>query len=147
MPLETGETVDGMKHGPWMVFFTNGRRRSEGAYLNGLRHGPWTYYHPNGHRKQEGTFRNGLYEGIYTTYHDNGNVNYQGAYGKHTGKSSDGKKEGIWHCYCRDGETVWRIITYKRGARTKPDDYPLGLCGTCNTPLKEPGQSTCPECP
>ena len=38
-----------------------------------------------------------------------------------------GKKEGAFYGYEDDGETVWHIVTYKKGgSRAKPDEYPLG---------------------
>ena len=46
--------------------------------------------------------------------------------------SADGRKEGVWLCYEEDGETIWRVITYKKGgSRAKPDEYPLGTCDVC----------------
>lgn len=47
-------------------------------------------------------------------------------------KSYDGKKERAWQWYEDNAETVWRIMTYKKGgARAKLDEYPLGTCHGC----------------
>ena len=58
-----------------------------------------------------------------------------------------GRKEGVWLCYEEDGETVWRIITYKKGgSRAKPDEYPLGTCDVCGEGRRSTGGDTCPKC-
>lgn len=146
MALEEGKIVNGNKVGVWTVYYANGNKRSVGSYEAGVRVGKWVYYYPNGNKEREGTFRNGLYEGLYTSYHRNGNKNYEGMYGPHRGKSTDGKKEGVWSSFSEDGESVWRLITYKRGARAKPDEYPLGLCSMCREPLKDPDSDLCVAC-
>ena len=61
--------------------------------------------------------------------------------------SADGRKEGVWLYYEEDGETVWRIITYKKGgSRAKPDEYPLGTCDVCGEGRRSTGGDTCPKC-
>ena len=57
-----------------------------------------------------------------------------------------GEKRG-WLCYEEGGETVWRIITYKKGgSRAKPDEYPLGTCDVCGEGRRSTGGDTCPKC-
>lgn len=122
--MRDGEYLDGKKHGYWITYFANGSKMSEGAYTEGKKEGVWIQYWSNGNKKSEGTFKNGVFTGLFTGYHENGNRRYQGRYNEHQGVSADGTKEGPWHYYDKDGETVNRIITYKRGSRTKPDEYP-----------------------
>lgn len=132
-----GRVVNGKKEGYWVTYYANGNKRSEGAYRAGKKHGKWILYYQNGNKKSEASFRDGLYEGWYVCYYENGNKKWEGPYAPHTGKSTDGRKEGVWKCYSeKDGKTVWRIITYKRGARAKPDEHPLGLCSNCGQPLQ-----------
>ena len=146
MPLSEGREVDGKKEGYWVKYYANGNKRSEGEYRDGIRDGKWVYYHKNGNIEREGMFRKGLNEGLYSAYHENGNLRLQGEYGPHRGKSTDGKKEGVWRLYAKDGETVWRIITYKRGARTKLDGFPLGTCSMCSNPVQALNTHLCPAC-
>jgi len=145
--LTAVEIVDGEKHGYWVTDYENGFKRSEGRYIAGKKEGPWSQYHKNGNKASEATFRDGKYEGACITYHENGNLRSSGVYPKHVGKSYDGKKEGAWYWYEEDGETVWRIITYKKGgSRAKPDEYPLGVCDVCGEGKRLTWRNTCPKC-
>lgn len=145
--LTTGEIVNGKKHGYWVTYYANGFKRSEGRYLAGKKEGLWIQYHKNGNKASEAFFRDGKYEGVYMAYHENGNLGMSGSYPKHVGKSYDGKKEGAWHWYEEDGETMWRIITYKKGgSRAKPDEYPLGVCDVCGEGKRLKWGDTCPRC-
>ena len=142
----TGEMVDGKKHGYWITYYASGIKRSEGNYIHGKKDGRWIQYHKNGGIYTEAFFRDDKHEGTYTSYHENGNVGMIGTYPKHEGKSYDGKKEGAWRWYEDDGETVWRIITYKKGgARAKPDEFPLGACDVCGEGIRLKYEN-CPRC-
>ncbi len=145
--LTQGELLNGKKHGYWITYYANGNKRSEGAYIAGKKEGAWIQYHKNGNRASEAFFRNGKNEGDYTAYHENGNPKWRGPYRKHDGGSADGRKEGVWHCYELDGETVWRIITYKKGgSRAKPDEHPFGTCDVCGEGRRSTWGDTCPQC-
>lgn len=145
--LDTGEMVDGKKHGYWITYYANGVKRSEGNYIHGEKDGPWITYHKNGNKSGEASFRDGKYEGPCITYHENGNLRSRGAYPKHEGKSYDGKKEGAFYGYEEDGETVWHITTYKKGgSRAKPDEYPQGTCHVCGEGRRLSWGDNCPKC-
>ena len=122
--MRDGEYVEGEKDGPWVSYYANGNKMSEGTYRGGKKHGIWIQYWPNGNKKSEGTFVDGKYTGLYTCYYRNGNRQWHGYYNPIRGVSADGTKEGAWLTYEEDGVTVKRRITYKRGSRTKPDEYP-----------------------
>jgi antitoxin component YwqK of YwqJK toxin-antitoxin module len=117
-------TVGGKKDGLWTTFYADGTKRSEGAYAAGAKHGKWMQYHKNGKPATEATFHEGKYVGRYRAFHDNGKLAMEGHYNPIRGNSADGTKDGEFTYYNTDGKTVWRIITYKRGSRTKPDDLP-----------------------
>ena len=139
--------VNGKKHGYWVTYYANGNKRSEGRYIAGKKEGLWIQYHKSGNKATEATFRDGKHEGSYIGYHENGNIVMKGSYPKHVGKSYDGKKEGTFYYYEADGETVWRIITYKRGgSRAKPGEYPLGVCDVCGEGRRLKWGNTCPRC-
>ena len=144
---DTGEMVDGKKHGYWVTYYANGHKRSEGSYIAGKKEGLWIQYHKNGNKAIEASFRDGKHEGAYIGYNENGNLGMKGSYPKHVGKSYDGKKEGPFYYYEEDGETVWRIITYKKGgSRAKPDEFPLGVCDVCGEGRRLAWGNTCPQC-
>ena len=125
--MRDGDYINGMKHGLWISYYADGTKMSEGHYCNGQKDGPWTLYWPNCQKKSEAMFANGKYVGLYTSYHENGNRRWQGRYNGITGTSADGTKDGVWLDYEEDGETVKRRMTYKRGSKTKPDEYaPFG---------------------
>ena len=143
----TVETVDGKKHGYWITYYASGSKRSEGNYIHDKKDGLWIYYHKNGNKSGEESYRDGKHEGECMTYHENGNIRSRGTYPKHVGKSYDGKKEGAFYNYEEDGETVWLIITYKKGgSRAKPDEYPLGTCHGCGEVRRLNWGKSCPKC-
>lgn len=144
-PLEEGETTDGQKEGPWTTHYANGNKRSEGTYKNGLRHGDWTYYHKSGGVDHTVSFNEGKHVGDTVSYYEDGKLRQRGQYNEFRGKSTDGKKTGPWYFYAEDGKTLWRIITYKNGARSKKDEHPLGDCPECGT-MRETVAETCPSC-
>ncbi len=147
MALSEGKTVNGKKDGHWVTLYANGNKRSEGAYRMGAKKGHWIQYYQNGNKTSEGSFKNGLFEGWYVCWYENGHKKWEGDYGPHVGKSYDGKKEGPWLCYsAKDGETVWRTITYKHGSRAQPDEFLLGPCSMCGQPIHDPDTDLCPEC-
>lgn len=121
--MRDGDYVDGKKHGLWISYFADGTKASEGHYCNGQKDGLWRLYHPNGQTKSEATFANGKYVGLYISYHENGNRRWQGRYNEITGTSADGTKDGVWLDYEKDGETVKRRMTYRRGSKVKADEY------------------------
>lgn len=86
----------------------------EGEYKNGKKHGVWKIYHRNGALKSEATFHEGKYAGYYCAYHDNGQKFREGHYAEIQGNSRDGRKEGAWTQYRRDGTPEVRVV-YDRG--------------------------------
>lgn len=142
---DDGELRNGRKHGPWTTWYADGTKRSEGAYVDGAKDGPWVQYHKNGKKAREQNFALGKETGRCRMYYDSGKLEMEGDFGPITGKSSDGRKQGPFIYYAEDGKTVWRVITYKNGARTRQDDHPLGLCAECDTPIKTVGDS-CTGC-
>jgi antitoxin component YwqK of YwqJK toxin-antitoxin module len=140
--LEEGKEVHGKKHGPWTVYYANGNKRSQGVYKEGQRHGDWNYYHKSGGVDYTVSFKEGKNIGSTVSYYEGGKLKQKGQYNEFRGKSTDGKKTGPWTFYAEDGKTVWRIITYKNGARAQADEHPLGHCTFCG----KVRQTAKPEC-
>jgi antitoxin component YwqK of YwqJK toxin-antitoxin module len=122
--MNDGEYLDGRKHGPWITYYANGSKRSEGAYDRGVKEGPWVQYRQNGARMAVMRFDQGKYVGLYAAFHPNGNRMSEGYYTDAPGTGAHGTKEGPWRFYNEDGETVETIITYHHGSRSKPDEHP-----------------------
>ncbi|MFP2901565.1 toxin-antitoxin system YwqK family antitoxin [Corallococcus sp. 4LFB] len=59
-------------HGPYVDFWPNGQKQSEGLYLNGFRSGHWTYWDANGVKTGETEFVAGDYHGERVQYFANG---------------------------------------------------------------------------
>ena len=123
--MEQGDHKAGKKHGPWVSYFADGTVRREGTYDLGKKVGRWVLYHKNGNIQSESTFVEGVYSGHYCSYHENGQKFREGLYSEYVGgKSTDGRKEGVWIQYAPDGD-VQHQNTYRRGAKVK--EKPKGL--------------------
>jgi antitoxin component YwqK of YwqJK toxin-antitoxin module len=122
--MQEGDYVNGQKEGRWVSYFANGQIMSEGDYHLGRKEGKWMQYWPNGNKKSEATFVGGNNIGLYVCYYENGNKKWEGYYNPIRGNSADGTKEGVWLSYDEETGEVCRIITYRRGSRARPDQYP-----------------------
>ena len=73
------QTVDGRKHGYWMIFahmrnepnYKPDALIEEGKYKMSRKTGIWKKYFPSGRKQSEITFKNGKAIGDFTTYYDN----------------------------------------------------------------------------
>ena len=117
-----GEIIDGKKEGYWITYYANGNKRSEGAFKAGVKEGKWILYHQNGQKQSEAHFRQGKYEGHYVSYHDNGQAFREGDYSEYQGNSYDGRKEGVWYQYDREGN-VETEVTYRHGRVIKRENF------------------------
>jgi len=61
-------------HGPYVAFWPNGVRQSEGQYQDGFRSGRWVFYDDAGVKTGETTFKQGSYDGPRLEYFSNGAV-------------------------------------------------------------------------
>ena len=59
---------NGEKHGPWEVYYNNGKLLSKGYYVDDLREGLWTKYWGNGSLCWRGYFKNDELIGYITFY-------------------------------------------------------------------------------
>lgn len=122
--MTEGGYENGLKEGLWVSYYANGKIRSEGHYEKGVKEGKWIQYYANGNKKSEGVFVKGVFSGFYVCWQENGFVQWQGYYNDYDGTSKSGTKDGIWCAYDSVTGEVNRIFHYKRGARTRPDEYP-----------------------
>lgn len=73
-PRIEGETVDGLRQGPWVSYYPNGMVWSECTYVDGLEEGTYRAYRPNGHPYYVGHYTQGKPTGTWEYYDDEGNL-------------------------------------------------------------------------
>ena len=83
---------NGVKDGPWHIYFGNGKLASEIFWKDGKRNGPWNDFFENGNPHVEATFENGVLEGDYVVFFIGEIIAKEGEYVK-------GKMNGIWLIY------------------------------------------------
>lgn len=103
-------TVDGKKHGKYLMFHSDETLLLETNYLDGKRHGSYTSWHRPGQYEIKCTYINGKLDGLYERWGQNGlkwqEYNYK-----------NGKLDGI----CKDWEIdtdsleLCSIVSYKAG--------------------------------
>lgn len=93
---ESGKVLNGLRHGFWRIFYSDGQLESQGNYKNGIKYGKWIGYHQNGVVRYEGEYLNGEQHGSWTHHWENQVLGFQGAF-------INGKKHGKWVGYERDG--------------------------------------------
>lgn len=73
-PRIEGETIDGLRQGPWVSYYPNGMVWSECTYVDGLEEGTYRAYRPNGHPYYVGHYTKGKPSGTWEYYDDEGNL-------------------------------------------------------------------------
>jgi antitoxin component YwqK of YwqJK toxin-antitoxin module len=124
---------DGVRHGPAVAFYRDGRPLSSGQYQAGEPEGAWTWWRESGTRRADGTYRGGRLEGAYHLYHDDGKLYLESHYaGGHlegeasryhaTGRRAahgfltEGRKQGHWTFFYPSGARQ-REGFYREGKR------------------------------
>lgn len=129
--IMTGHYFRGEKNGPFVTYFANGKKESEGAFEDNVRVGVWHYFYPNGSPKQEVSF--GLGDTRVNYFKDSTGVmlmtNGSGAWREeyeeesshikiiNHGSFNNYQKEGTWSSILENG-TPWITMTYKEGRFT-----------------------------
>ncbi|WP_158617644.1 toxin-antitoxin system YwqK family antitoxin [Corallococcus sp. CA049B] len=68
----TSTVIKPVLQGPYVDFWPNGQKQSEGQYLEGFRSGHWTYWDANGVKTGETDFAAGDYHGTRVQFFANG---------------------------------------------------------------------------
>lgn len=105
-------------HGPYIDFWANGQKQSEGQYLDGARSGRWTFWDANGVKTGETEFVAGDYSGTRVEYYSNGNKKLEQMWVK-------GKKEGLETAYAEDGKKIYEA-EFKGGQSVKEQRFDNG---------------------
>lgn len=75
-----GRVVDGLREGPWVMWYEDGALRWEGEYRAGVLEGPERGWRPGGALWFEGERRNGLREGLQRSWYENGALEWEAHY-------------------------------------------------------------------
>ncbi len=104
-----------IKEGPFIYYYKNGAKETEGTYANNLKEGEWNKWDKAGRLTAVNNFRNGKMVGRNISWHSNGTINdstildesgngksfdyYEngGKYGE--GNYTSGSKNGLWLYY------------------------------------------------
>ncbi|MCC6372811.1 MAG: toxin-antitoxin system YwqK family antitoxin [Bacteroidia bacterium] len=89
-------TSDGLKNGPYVTFYENGQKRSEGNYEGNKQVGYWITWHDNGNKSSEGSFENGLQTGEWKFYYSDGKL-------QQINHFKNDKSEGIFIDFDKNG--------------------------------------------
>ncbi|TQF10803.1 hypothetical protein FJV41_37550 [Myxococcus llanfairpwllgwyngyllgogerychwyrndrobwllllantysiliogogogochensis] len=90
------------RHGPYMDFWANGQKQSEGQYKDNFRTGRWTYYDANGVKTGETEFERNNYHGQRVEYFPSGSKKVEQTW-------VQGKREGVEVAYSEDGKTASQV--------------------------------------
>ncbi|MCF6171768.1 MAG: hypothetical protein L3J66_12385 [Bacteroidales bacterium] len=72
-PAEIFEFKNGKKDGPYLKFFPDGSKMTEGIYTNDQLNGPFTLYYPDGTIQLKGQYKDGLQVGNWSYFDEEGN--------------------------------------------------------------------------
>ena len=67
----------GLPHGYWETYWSNGKLWYKGTFVNFSREGYWEKYHSNGRPHYKGHYINGDKVGYWETYRSNGTLKEQ----------------------------------------------------------------------
>ena len=114
-----GVYENGEKSGLWVYYHENGKIEQKGFYKNGKPENKWMWYYESGNILKEEVYSKGAENGLIIEYSDSGNVIKKGQFlmgvkegpwiyemgdQKETGNYIDGKKNGIWQHYYKNGK-------------------------------------------
>jgi antitoxin component YwqK of YwqJK toxin-antitoxin module len=66
--LNKGEYVNGLEHGYWEYYWSDGQIMYKGNYNHGLSYGLWEYYRRDGILLNKGNFKNDQQVGLWYYY-------------------------------------------------------------------------------
>jgi antitoxin component YwqK of YwqJK toxin-antitoxin module len=84
--------------GPYIEYYPDGQKFSEGNYVKGVMEGDWNYWHPNGEPCKTITFKKGKPDGSFEIHRADGTL-------EGTQSFKEGTRDGEWISYFEDGKT------------------------------------------
>ncbi len=94
---------NGVKNGPWRIFFDNGNLSSEVFWKDGKKDGPWKEFFQDGTPRLSANYKNDKLDGDYKIYNVGGRIIKKGKYVK-------GKADGEWITYDDSGKITKKDI-------------------------------------
>ena len=93
------QVLNGQKHGLWIGFHSNSKKKYEGHFVDGEREGVWREWYKNGQLMMDCTFKNGRREGSWKSWHENGQRFNEGHY-------VNDERSGVWRRWTVTGELI-----------------------------------------
>lgn len=90
---------DNVPHGPFVSYYHNGQKRSEGQYSEGFRSGTWTFFDETGHQTRRTEFGGADRTGKRIQYFASGKPRIIEEY-------VNGKRHGLMQEFSEDGELI-----------------------------------------
>ena len=72
-----GYIDNGKREGKWIIWYDNGKKKSETTYKDGKGDGLSTDWYENGQKSYEFTFKDGQPDGLWTGWYENGQKKYE----------------------------------------------------------------------
>ena len=92
-----GSFKNGILHGSYVEYYSDGKIKEKGTYNEGKRTGPYLGYHNNGNLRFNGNWLNDKEEGAFESFYENGQLFLKGNW-------KNGKKIGYWEGFYEDGK-------------------------------------------
>lgn len=89
----------GAMHGPYVDFWQNGQKKSQGRYVDGKRQGTWEFYFNQYSVAAKGDFKDDRKDGPWNEFYENGELRAQGGY-------RDGADTGTWRRWGTKGDLL-----------------------------------------
>jgi antitoxin component YwqK of YwqJK toxin-antitoxin module len=96
---ETGQFLDGEKHGLWLTLYWDGSLAEDESFSRGKRIGCWRSYFETGGAKRIWCFRDGQSHGFYARWIESGQIVELGLHER-------GRKQGLWQTWSQHGELL-----------------------------------------
>lgn len=110
-----GSYKNNQRQGEWNEYYRDGKIKGIGNYFNDEKHGKWSYYDSYGTIYKTENYQNGKLHGEFLMYHNRYNADEKLRLCQE-GICIDGKKEGEWKTYDRNGN-ITALEMYANGKR------------------------------
>jgi antitoxin component YwqK of YwqJK toxin-antitoxin module len=100
--------------GPFIDYYTNGKKKGEGTLADGELEGARVVYYQNGNKKYERHYSKGIEEGENTDYFMDGQIRQKGNF-------KNGRQDGVWQQWYSTGKLKWQT-QFKDGTSVMSKD-------------------------
>jgi len=122
LALAKGDSLNGTRQGPWLMYFKNKTLASKGSYDHGQREGSWAFYYESGGTEQAvGTFTHDLRDSTWSFYYPDGKRSAEGSFVK-------GSMQGVWQFWYPNGKLM-TSVHYLDGDASHPGKTGVPIAG------------------